>query len=76
MVVLDNSWKVKLAVYDQETKILVKLQLTPLYARYLCLRAHSAKRARDDRVSCIQLTPIKDKIVIVIREESPTNACI
>ena len=25
-----------------------------LYARFLCSRAHSAKRARDDRVSCIQ----------------------
>ena len=25
-----------------------------LYARYRCSRAHSAKRVRDDRVSCIQ----------------------
>ena len=25
-----------------------------LYVRYLCSRAHSAKRARDDRLSCIQ----------------------
>ena len=26
-----------------------------LYARFLYSRAHSAKRARDDRVSCIQV---------------------
>ena len=46
MVVLDNSWKVKLAVHDQETKILVTTN------------------------------PDKDKMVLVIREESPKNACI
>ena len=31
--------------------------MSPLYARYLCSRTHSAalaKRARNDRVSCIQ----------------------
>ena len=28
--------------------------ISTLYARYICLRAHSAKRARDDRVYCIQ----------------------
>ena len=31
------------------------LYIFELYARYLCSRAHSAKRARDDRVSCIQI---------------------
>ena len=30
--------------------------MTYLYARSLCSRAHSAKRVRDDRVSCIQIT--------------------
>ena len=30
-----------------------QMQIVRLYARYLCSRAHSAKRARDDRVSCI-----------------------
>ena len=34
------------------------LSRTYLYARYLCSRDSLAKRARDDRVSCIQRTNI------------------
>ena len=34
--------------------IIVPRQSKPLYARYLCSRAHSVKRAQDDRVSYIQ----------------------
>ena len=32
----------------------IRLAAGPLYTGYFCSRAHSAKRARDDRVSCIQ----------------------
>ena len=38
-----------------------------LYARYLCSRAHSAKRARDDRVSCIQHLQVLSGSKIIIK---------
>ena len=43
--------------YDQSRKLILYIFLKRggcLYARFLCSRAHSAKRARDDRVSYIQ----------------------
>ena len=44
-----NTGKAKSCLLEDE-----KQTYNYLYARYLCSRAHSAKRARDDRVSCIQ----------------------
>ena len=52
------------------SKLCSKIQSTQvilLYARFLCSRAHSAKRAREDMVSCIQvILPFNEKTIFLI----------
>ena len=40
-------------------KIFTALYVSVLYARYLCSRAHSAKRARDDIEFCILVSVVQ-----------------
>ena len=50
------------------------LPLFTLYARiYICSCAHSAKRARDDRVPCIQLFTVKKQSICLLKQEAKTR---